>query len=478
MTETALWSGLALVSILDAYILGDVPAGVGGVSIDSRSLAPGDLFFAIHGVDGDGHDFVRAAFAQGAAAAVIEESRVDDLRDIGPVYVVRDTLEAMNRLGAAARARTSAKIVAVTGSVGKTSTKEALRFVLAAQGSAHASVASYNNHWGVPLSLARMPRRVDYAALEVGMNHAGEITPLAQMIRPHAAIVTTIAPVHLENLGSLEAIADAKAEIFQGMEPGGIAILHRDVDQYERLQEAAWARDLRVVSFGQNADADARLVHVDHLEDSSRVFASIHGRDIQFGFGAPGRHFALDALAALLAVEAVGGDVDRAAAALSDFKAPVGRGRRIALVCPTGPFTLIDESYNANPASMQAAFEVLGRARPALLGNRIAVLGDMLELGPEGPELHRGLRAALGENAIDQVFAAGPLMKALYDDLPEAMRGDWAAKAEGLLEPLKRAIAGGDVVMIKGSNSSRMGPLAAALEHAFAAAQTTAPAAS
>lgn len=467
MSDQALWSGLGLISALDSYVLGSPPAAVCGVSIDSRTIQPGELFFAVRGVGSDGHDWVRAAFSNGAAAAVIAGSRVDDVRDAGPLYVVDDTLAALGKLAVAARARTSAKVAAITGSVGKTSTKEALRLALADQGLTHASVASYNNHWGVPLSLARMPRQTQFGAFEVGMNHAGEIRPLTRLIRPHVAVVTTIAPVHLENLGTIEAIADAKAEIFEGLEPGGLAVIHRDVAQFEQLCVAAVARGARIASFGEMSDADARLVRLEHFEEKTRVSATFRGRPLEFLIGAPGRHFALNALSVLLAVEGLGGDVGRAAESLANFLAPAGRGRRVRASCQTGSFTLIDESYNANPASMRAAIDVLGRTEISVLANRIAVLGDMLELGPEAERMHMALRGVLVDAGVNQVFATGPLMKALFDDLPEYMRAVWAPSAADLLEPLKRGIAGGDVVMVKGSNSMKMGPLAAALEHIF-----------
>ena len=464
MSDLPLWTGLALVKGLDAYMLGRPPHAAMGVSIDSRSLQHDDLFIAIRGEKGDGHDFVGAAFEKGACAAVIDESHVDVLRGAGTLYVVRDTLGAMRSLGAAARVRAKGRIIAVTGSVGKTSTKDALRIALAGQGSVHASVASYNNHWGAPLTLSRMPAETAFGVFEIGMNHAGEIAPLATLVRPHVAIVTTIAPAHLENLGSLDAIADAKSEIFDGLETDGTAILHRDVDQFQRLRKRAAAHGARVLTFGAAEDADARLDEVVHHETGSIVQATIWGRALRFELGAPGRHFALNALAALLAVGAVGGDVDAAAAALIDFAAPKGRGRRVRLVSSTGAFTLIDESYNANPTSMRAAIEALGQTQNPASGKRIVALGDMLELGPEAVGLHQGLRDSLEAHCVSQVFASGPLMRKLYDTLEPRMRGAWAATAAELLEPLSGAVAGGDVVMIKGSNASGMVALAAALE--------------
>jgi UDP-N-acetylmuramoyl-tripeptide--D-alanyl-D-alanine ligase len=335
---------------------------------------------------------------------------------------------------------------------------------LGGQGRTHASVASYNNHWGVPLTLARMPQQTDFGVFEIGMSHAGEIAPLVALVRPHVAVITTIAPVHLENFASLEAIADAKAEIFSALEPEGTAVIHRDIPQFERLRDHASARGAKVLSFGESEGADALLESVIHHDSATTVKAVVLGRAMSFEIGAPGKHFALDSLAVLLAAHAAGADLREAAASLADFTAPKGRGRRIALVSSTGPFTIIDESYNANPASMRAAIELLGATRLSVLGRRIAILGDMLELGPDAPELHAALSELLVHNGVDQVYAAGPLTKHLFEALPPALRGMWASSAAELLEPVVSALAGGDVVMIKGSNGSRMGPIVAAIE--------------
>ena len=464
MNEQLLWTGLALVAALDAYVLGRPPRGAKGVSIDTRTLQSDDLFFAIRGDKSDGHDYVRSAFERGACAAVVDEAHADALRGAGPLYVAADVLKAMERLGSAARARTRARVVAVTGSVGKTSTKEALRLALSGQGVTHASVASYNNHWGVPLTLARMPQESAFGVFEIGMSHAGEIVPLVGLVRPHVAVVTTIAPVHLENFASLDAIADAKAEIFSGIEPEGTAVLHRDIPQFERLRDHASAHGAKVLSFGETEGADARLESVTHQESATIVKAVVLGRPLSFEIGAPGKHFALDSLAVLLAAHAAGVDIGQTAASLAGFTAPRGRGRRVSLISPSGPFTVIDESYNANPASMRAAIDLLGATRIPVLGRRIAVLGDMLELGPEAAELHAGLSESLVHNRIDQVYAAGPLTQHLFQALPSSMRGMWAPSATELIEPLLMTLAGGDVVMIKGSNGSRMGPIVAALE--------------
>ena len=447
-------------------------ARVEGVSIDTRTLRPGDLFFAIKGEVHDGHDHVARAFEAGAAAAVIAKARGRDLAAHEATFAVEDTLRALERLGRAARARASAQVVAVTGSVGKTSAKEMLRVALAKAGPTHASAASYNNHWGVPLTLSRLPADARFAVVEIGMNHAGEITPLATMARPHVALVTTIAPVHIEHLGSIEAIADAKAEIFSGLEPNGAAILDRDAPQFSRLERAARARGARVLSFGAGAQNDARLIEAAEQDGKTRVRARVLGRELDFRLGAPGAHMARNALGVLLAVGALGADLGRAAAALAEFAPQKGRGERFTLQSPSGPFTIIDESYNANPASMRAALALLGATRPGAGGRRIAVIGDMLELGPGGAEMHAALADALSEHRVDLVFGAGPLTRALFDAAPAPMRAAWAERSRDILGPLADALRGGDVVMVKGSNGSRMGPVVAALRERFSSAPT------
>ena len=468
----ALWTQSELTQVLGGP---SAPLGatVGGVSIDTRTLQPGDLFFAIKGDTHDGHDHVARAFEAGAAAAVIAGPRRGDLAPQEATFAVDDTLRALEALGRAARARSRANIVAVTGSVGKTSAKEMLRVALGRSGPTHASAASYNNHWGVPLTLARMPAGSAFAVIEIGMNHAGEITPLVAMARPHVALVTTIAPVHIEHLGSIEAIAEAKAEIFSAFEPGATAVLNRDAPQFGLLEAAAKARRARVVSFGADVRADARLAEFNAGDGvgATRVRARLLGRDLDFTIGAPGLHMAQNALGVLLAAAALGADLDRSAAALADFAPQKGRGERFVLASPTGPLTIIDESYNANPASMRAALALLGAARPGAGGRRIAVIGDMLELGPAGAAMHAELASALADNHVDLLFGAGTLTRALYDAAPAALRGAWAQHAQDLHDELANALRGGDVVMIKGSNGSRMGPVVAALRQRFSSAQ-------
>ena len=377
----------------------------------------------------------------------------------------------------AARARSQAKIVGVTGSVGKTGTKEALRLTLARQGETHASAASYNNHWGVPLSLARCPASARYGVFEMGMNHAGEIAPLTRLVRQQVAIITTVEPVHLEFLASLEAIADAKAEIFLGLEPGGAAVINRDNPQFARLEKSAKQAGVdRIVSFGEHARADARLLKCSLQSENSTVQARILGADVTYKLGAPGRHLVLNSLAVLAAVALVGADLALAALALAELQPASGRGSRIALDLPGGTVLLIDESYNANPASMHAALALLGHADVGALGRRIAVLGDMLELGPRGPDLHRELVAAILAHEIDLVFCCGPLMRALWEALPSSRRGGYAEASTGLEPHVLSAIQPGDAVMVKGSLGSRMAPIVKALASRYRRAASAAAA--
>jgi UDP-N-acetylmuramoyl-tripeptide--D-alanyl-D-alanine ligase len=467
---TALWSEADLTRALGATSSTPLSAAVAGVSIDSRTLEPGDLFFAIKGDAHDGHDHVARAFEAGAAAAIVSRERAPQLAAFGPVFAVEDTLHAIERLGVAARARSKAKIVGVTGSVGKTTVKEMLRAMLSACGETHASAASYNNHWGVPLTLARMPVDARFAVIEMGMNHPGEIAPLARMARPHAALVTTIAPVHIEYLGSIEAIADAKAEILLGLEPGGVAVLNRDAPQFERLAKAAATRGARILSFGRGAECDAGLLEVEAIDGGSRVNARVSGCELAFELGAPGVHMAENALGALLAAGALGADLDACAAALRGFSPQKGRGERFLLPTPDGPATIIDESYNANPASMRAALALLAAAKPGPKGRRIAVIGDMLELGPKAVAMHAELAADLSANKVDLLFGAGPLTRALYEAAPASMRAAWTERSSDLTDEVARTLRGGDIAMVKGSNGSRMGPLVAALRDRFAGA--------
>jgi UDP-N-acetylmuramoyl-tripeptide--D-alanyl-D-alanine ligase len=465
---SVLWTDEALQAGLYAQRVGAAPAAINGLSIDTRTLQPGDLFFALQGENRDGHGFVEAAFKAGAGAAVVTASNVAALQAFGPLYVVDDALSAMERLGIAARARMHGRVAAVTGSVGKTSTKEALRHVLSRQGATHASIASYNNHWGVPLTLGRMPAATDFGVFEIGMNHPFEIVPLSQMVRPHVAIITTVEPVHLEHFSGVTGIADAKGEIFAGLLPGGTAIINRDNPHYERLRAHALASNAgRIISFGEHEAADVRMLKIGLRPDMSVVEARVQGRALAFQLGMPGKHMAMNALAVLAAAEALGADLALSALALGDVAAGAGRGQRIELRMPGGTFSLLDESYNANPASMRAAMALLGQLDVGLRGRRVAVLGDMLELGPSGPDMHGALAAAVDEHGVDLVFACGPLMKHLWAALSSDKRGAYAATSAELQPLLLEALQPGDAVVIKGSLGSRMGPLVAALKNRY-----------
>ncbi len=468
MTASALWTTEAMAAAMAAERHGALPQTVPGLSIDSRSLAPGEAFFAIHGEHRDGHDFVAAALDAKAGLAVIAADRRSEFPGDAPLLIVPDVLAALRALAAAARARMHGKVIGVTGSVGKTGTKEALRLALSKDGETHASLASYNNHWGVPLSLARCPASVRYAVFEMGMNHGGEIEPLSRLVRPHVAIITTIAPVHLEFLGSLTKIADAKAEIFFGIEPGGAAVINRDIAQFAHLKRRAKEAGVaRVVSFGEREGSDARLIKCALHPRCSTVQANILGTELAYKIGAPGRHLVINSLAVLAAAELVGADLALAALALAEFAPVSGRGAPIAIELSGGPALVLDESYNANPASMAAALEVLGRAPIGPQGRRIAVLGDMLELGPKGRALHRALVDAVLADGVDLVFCCGPLMHALWQALPASRRGGYAENSTALEAQVLRAIRAGDAVMVKGSLGSRMALIVKALQRAY-----------
>ena len=468
MSVTTLWSTIAMAEAMRASINGALPEAISGLSIDSRTIAPGEAYFAIKGDVHDGHDFVAAALKAGAALAVVEAAQRDKFASDAPLLVVDDVLAGLVALAHAARARLHAQVIAITGSVGKTSTKEALRRVLDAQGPTHASTASFNNHWGVPLSLARCPASVRFAVFEIGMNHAGEIGTLVKMVRPQVAVITTVEPVHLEFFTGIEAIADAKAEIFAGVEPGGAVVLNRDNSQFSRLQKHAKKPGIsRIVSFGADKESDARLLEVSLHADRSAVHANILGLDVTYKLGMPGRHMAMNSLAVLAAASLAGADLALAALSLSQIEPAAGRGARRALEVASGEATLIDESYNANPASMAAALNVLGAAAIGPQGRRIAVLGDMLELGPTSAVLHRGLVDAVKANHIDLVYCCGPLMRNLWDALSTGKRGGYADSADTLESQLVGAIRAGDAIMVKGSLGSKMKTIVNALEKRF-----------
>ncbi|HEY4133951.1 MAG TPA: UDP-N-acetylmuramoylalanyl-D-glutamyl-2,6-diaminopimelate--D-alanyl-D-alanine ligase [Alphaproteobacteria bacterium] len=472
MSLSPLWTSSDAVAATKGRSATDWAAN--GVSIDSRSVKRGDLFVAIKGPNFDGHAFVAPALAAGAAAAVVSQ-RPEGALPTTPLLVVKDPLEALGDLAAAARARAAARIAAVTGSVGKTSTKEALKLVLSAQGLTHASEGSLNNHWGVPLSLSRLPQDAAYGVFELGMNHAGELTPLSKLVRPHVAIITTIEAVHLEFFASVDEIAEAKAEVFAGIADGGVAVLNQDNDYFSYLTRRALAQGVaHVVGFGTAKGAWARLVDYQPAADGARIEAEIGGRQIRFTVGAPGRHWALNSLAVLAAAAHLGADLDASAAALAGMTAPKGRGARHRVALQDGAFTLIDESYNASPAAMRAAFSVLAGLALASGGRRIAVLGDMLELGADADAIHAALAPDLVASGAALVCTAGRHMDALYESLPREMRAGHAAKAEDLLPLVRQIVRPGDVVMIKGSHGSRMGLIVDALLSGAAASKAAA----
>ena len=420
---------------------------VSGVTFDSREVQPGDLFVAMPGTVHDGHKFVDGAFASGAAGAIVSQP-VN-----GPQILVEDTFAALQALGRASRARSRATIIGVTGSVGKTSTKEALFAALDRNrpGKVHRSVKSYNNHTGVPLSLARMPRDVDYAVLEMGMNNAGEIRALVAQVRPHVAVITAIAPAHIENLGSEEAIADAKAEIFEGLEPGGIAIVPNDTPHRDRLVKAARRYAERIITFG-TGDADVHAVHAVSADSGgSLISAALLDSELTFTISQRGEHWVSNALAVLAAVEAVGGDVARAGLALADLGGLKGRGERHKVEIAGGEVLLIDESYNANPASMAATLKSLGEERD--VSRRIAVLGPMRELGQHGAALHAGLASPVLSAHVDRLILIGEEMRPLDEALGDRVTVDRVETVEEATETLRRIVRPGDAILVKASNS-------------------------
>ena len=467
MADRPLWTADELVTATGGTLHGTVTVPLNGVSIDSRNVATGDVFVAIKGDRHDGHDFVASALRGGAGLAVV--SRVtDEMKAAGPLLeVAEDPLRGLENIGRAARARSHGQLVGVTGSVGKTSTKEMLRVALSASGLTHASAASFNNHWGVPLTLARMPQDAAFGVFEIGMNHAGEITPLVGMVKPHVAIVTTIAASHLGHFNSLDDIADAKAEIFTGLMPGGNAVINRDTPYFDRLARAARECGVtNIVSFGKSADADVRMERVALHPDCCCITADVLGEKVIYKLGLPGEHMAVNSLAVLAAVKLMGADLARAALVLATAAPAKGRGVRERLQIDGGEVLLIDESYNANPASMRAALALLASAQPGKGGRRIAVLGDMLELGTFGPDLHAELHEPMDAAGVDVLYAAGPLMATLWERVPAHKRGAYAEASGDIRDHLLSGLRAGDVVMIKGSLGSRMGPLAEAIRTA------------
>jgi len=464
-----LWTTEDMIAAMAGRPFGTLPEGITGISIDSRSISPGEAFFAIKGDRVDGHDYASMAVANGASLLVVSEARLPAMgRLTVPMIVGEDVLAALGRLGLASRERSKARIIAVTGSVGKTTTKEMLRHVLSPSGKVHASVASFNNHWGVPLTLARMPDDTDYGVFEVGMNHPGEIRPLVEMIRPDVAIITTIAPAHLGNFKNIKEIAAAKAEIFEGVEPGGHVVLNRDNDQFNFLDRTAQSLGIEHIhSFGQHAKAEFRLAEFNGADENSTLWLTIGGETLEVAIGAPGRHIAENALAALGVVRIVGADMEKAIAAIATLKPEKGRGKRHRLSIGSGSFTLIDESYNANPASMRAAIALLAASEPTSRGRRIAVLGDMLEMGEYAQKVHTDLAVPLLAAGIEHVWLAGAEMAALKESLPESVHVEYRENTAELTDYVLNSVAPGDVLMVKSSLGIGFGKIVAALLDKF-----------
>ncbi len=421
---------------------------VDGVSIDTRTLQPGDLFVALKAAR-DGHDFVAQALEKGAGAALVSYVP-EGVSEDAPLLIVDDVQSGLEALGQAARARTEARVVGVTGSVGKTSTKEMLATILETQGKTHASVASYNNHWGVPLTLARMPQDTEFAVIEIGMNHPGEIAPLARQARPHVGLVTTVAAVHLEAFESVAGIAHEKAAIFEGLEPGGAAIVNADIEHAGILRQTAQGLGVGIVEFGRQA-ADYKLTDVNAGPETVQAQAEVGDTVFTFDVQSAGTHFAMNALGALAACVEMGVDLDQAIDGLRRWSPVKGRGVRETLPLASGGLIeLLDDSYNANPTSMEAALDVLAAANGT---RRIAFLGDMKELGGQEVAMHAGMAEVSAMAQVDQVHCIGPLMKALHEALPDTKKGLWFETSAEMAEHLPELIESGDTVLAKGSLS-------------------------
>ncbi|RZJ05773.1 MAG: UDP-N-acetylmuramoyl-tripeptide--D-alanyl-D-alanine ligase [Brevundimonas sp.] len=459
MSETApLWTSAEIEAATSGRLSGPAFEAT-GLTYNSREIAPGDLFLALKGAR-DGHEFAAAAFEAGAAGAITE-------REVegGSCVVTADTLHALEALGQASRDRSPhVKRGAVTGSVGKTSVTQAIKAGLDLAGPAHASIKSYNNHIGVPLTLARMPRAVARAVFEIGMNAPGEIAPLSKMVRPHAACVTTVGPVHIEAFSDGEAgVAREKASIFEGLVEGGTAVFNADNAFAAMLDDAARALGARRLRFGSEAGCDARLIDFQPFEGGAKVTAELFGQTIDYGLSQSGFHWGPNSLCVLLMLDALDVPLETGLEALAAFQPLAGRGQTAVVAGPGGTFTLIDESYNANPLSMAAGFRSLGVKPVTAGGRRIVVLTDMLELGDQSRALHEGLAQAIDAAGLDMVHAAGIEMKALYDTLPQSRRGLWRETAAELAAEADVLAGPGDIVMVKGSNGSKASLVAKAL---------------
>jgi len=460
---SALWTAAEAATATGGQVQGEWRAS--GVSIDTRTLLPGDLFVALSAAR-DGHEFVATALDKGAAAALVTHIP-DGVAPDAPLFIVPNVLDALTALGKAARVRTGARVLAITGSVGKTSAKEMARAALARQGNIHAAEASYNNHWGVPLTLARMPADTDFAIIEIGMSNPGEIAPLSRLARPDVALITTVAPAHLASFDSIEGIAREKASILEGLTPGkGIAVLNADIETAGVLKKTAKKLGVETVRFGASDKANWQLLDLQMTEDSTQISANAGDLPILFKLSAPGAHHGMNGLAVLAACKSLGADLVQSVLGLGNWTAPGGRGtRELVNLDPAHRdrvFTLIDDAFNANPASLSAALEVFAMISPrdvdgdVIRGRRIAILGDMLELGPTEAQLHAEFAAHPSMERIAQVHCVGPRMRALWDALPGDKKGEAVETVEDILPSLKTLILPGDVVLVKGSKGSRV----------------------
>lgn len=445
---TTRWSAQDVAQAVGSITTGNWVAT--GVAKDSRELKLGDLFIALKGPKVDGHDYVIAALETGGAGAIVERVPTG-LEGDSRLILVKDTLKALNDLAIAARARTTARIVAITGSFGKTSTKDATQLLLSSFGSVCASERSFNNHWGVPFTMSNIPPDTDFGVIEIGMNHRGEIAPLSRIARPHVALITTIREMHMEHLGSLENIADEKAEIFAGMDEQGIAVLNQDDSMFPRVLAAAQARNLRIITFGKHSLATCRLIRYAVEKGELLIEANIDNMLLSYRLPAIGEHWALNSLAVLGVIKALGLDVVKASKAFLQMVLPEGRGVQHRVLTQQGEIIVIDESYNAGPDSMRAALQVLGAMKPSGKGRRVAVLGDMRELGTQTKEIHESLANDLMINQVDLIFTCGEQMGHLYASIPEQMRGDHALQPTDLISAVLHCVQPGDIFMIKGS---------------------------
>lgn len=463
MTKAVLWTAKDAETATGGKTTGDWT--VTGISIDSRKVSKGDLFIALKGPNFDGHKFAQAALDAGANAVMVSDAT--GITDANKVLLVNDTMAALEYLGKAGRARSDAKIVAITGSVGKTGTKEALKYVLSQQEKTHASPASFNNHWGVPITLATLPVDAKYAVVEIGMNHPGEISPLVKLVKPTVALITTVVGAHTEFFKDEAEIAMAKAEIFDGLESNGTVILNRDNLHYFALAHRANELGIGDIKcFGTDAVSNYRLFEANIVTDGSAVRARVDGRDLEYFIGCPGEHWVLNSLAVLGCVTALGADPERASQDLADVTPPAGRGEISTVKLPNGDgtFTLIDDAYNANPTSMMAGIKVLSQSKPGEGGRKIAVLGEMRELDEDAAKMHGDLHHPLTSLEIDQVYSVGPLMAELDKTLPAERNAGHFDTAEDAIEPIKAALRAGDVVLVKGSLGIYVSKIVSALK--------------